>query len=210
MSLYNGQLSCDSTGTPIYLPANDYPSHGVQVQIPRITPELLYQSNAVTFDGNQQVYAIENKFQSNSQLPLLPPQANVNAPPRTQAQASTNGYSLPASTIRLAQVSEPSFDNQMVLLALAEEYLTTAFGQSSGAEVHEREKDIGLYYKLIATGLGCLDAVLRVLSSSIPWRAMLNRASKEDCPQFWKPELDYDMLRYYFRRRRITWRQKKR
>ncbi|MCJ1378747.1 hypothetical protein MMC17_001846 [Xylographa soralifera] len=179
MSSYNGQLYCDSSGTPVYPQVNDYPRHGVQVQIPRITPEHLYQSNASAVNGNQQVYPNENGFGSDSRFPLFPQQVNANAPLPIQARTVTNGYSLPASTVSLAQVSVQSFDGQIVLLALAEEYFMTAFGQSSEAEVHEREKDINLYYKLIATGLGCLDAVLRQgrLSPILEARTRLRYAS---------------------------------
>ncbi|MCJ1435120.1 hypothetical protein MMC27_004490 [Xylographa pallens] len=176
MSSYNGHLYCDSNGTPFYSQVNGYPRHEVQVQIPRIAPEHLDQSSVFAVTGNQQVYGNENRFQSDSRLP---PQVHANLLPPTQAQTATNGYSLPAPTVSHAQVSVPSFDSQMVLLALAEEYFTAAFGQSSGAEVHERAKDINVYYKLIATGLGCLDAVIRQgrLSPVLEARTRLRYAS---------------------------------
>ncbi|MCJ1293824.1 hypothetical protein MMC34_005380 [Xylographa carneopallida] len=195
---------------PVYPQENAYTRHEVQAQIPRIRPELLYQSTAPTVYDNQQVHANGDAFRSNSRLSVLPRQNNANVPPPIQAQIATNGYSIPASNSSFAQPLVPSPDSQVVLLALAEQYFMAAFGQGSGAEVHGREKDIKVYYKLIATGLGCLDAVLRVLRYPLPWGARLNSASREDCPHFWKPELGYGMLRYYFRRQRIIWKRKKR
>ncbi|MCJ1393033.1 hypothetical protein MMC18_005905 [Xylographa bjoerkii] len=179
MSSYNGQLYCDSSGTPVYPQVHGYTRHGVQVQIPRISPDFIYQSNASEVKGNQQVYASQSEFQSDSGLPQFPHQVNADVLPFTQVQTTTNGYLQPTSPVPLTHLPVPSFDSQIVLLALAEEYFTAAFGQSSGTEVHEREQDITLYYKLIATGLGCLDAVLRQgrLSPDLEARTRLRYAS---------------------------------
>lgn len=53
------------------------------------------------------------------------------------------------------------FDYQLLLLSLAEEYLAAAYGHGSMADIVRRETEMEEYYKLIATGLGCLEAVLR-------------------------------------------------
>ncbi|MCJ1400658.1 hypothetical protein MMC11_003866 [Xylographa trunciseda] len=179
MSSYNDHLYCDSNGMPVYPQVSDYPRHGVQVQIPRLPPGFVYQSSTYAANGNQQVYADENRYQSHLGRRLLPQQVNANVLPPSQAQAATNGYLQPKSAIPLVQASVPSSESQMVLLALAEEYFIAAFGKSSGAEVYEREKDINLYYKLIATGLSCLDAVLRQgrLSPDLEARTRLRYAS---------------------------------
>lgn len=65
---------------------------------------------------------------------------------------------------------DPSIDYQTLLLYLADEYFDTAHGQGSslaaasagtGAE-QQRQGDVEEYYRLIATGLGCLEVVLKV------------------------------------------------
>lgn len=60
------------------------------------------------------------------------------------------------------KASKPPIDYQILLLSLADEYLNAA--QSSGTMValQRREMDLEGYYKLVATGLGCLEAVLKV------------------------------------------------
>ncbi|KZZ87530.1 Cohesin loading factor [Ascosphaera apis ARSEF 7405] len=64
---------------------------------------------------------------------------------------------------------DPSIDYQTLLLYLADEYFDTAHGQGSslaaasagtGAE-QQRQGDVEEYYRLIATGLGCLEVVLK-------------------------------------------------
>lgn len=58
--------------------------------------------------------------------------------------------------------SSPSVDYQLLLLSLAEEYFTAANGGESLDAIHRGEMDSQAYYKLIATGLGCLEALLKV------------------------------------------------
>jgi hypothetical protein len=57
---------------------------------------------------------------------------------------------------------KPPVDYQVLLLALADEYFTAA--HSHGTTIAISNNKIGLeeYYKLVATGLGCLEAVLKV------------------------------------------------
>ena len=70
-----------------------------------------------------------------------------------------NGYSS-KPTQQQARL-EPPLDYQLLLLSLAEEYFAAAYGSGSMAEIVRRERDNQEYYKLIATGLGCLEAVLK-------------------------------------------------
>ena len=56
--------------------------------------------------------------------------------------------------------TEAPVDYQLLLLSLAEEYLAAAHGMGSMAALAQRETDRHEYYKLIATGLGCMEAVL--------------------------------------------------
>ncbi|RHZ52647.1 hypothetical protein CDV55_103004 [Aspergillus turcosus] len=57
--------------------------------------------------------------------------------------------------------SKPPIDYQVLLLSLADEYLKAAYGQGTMVALSRREMDIEEYYKLVATGLGCLEAVLK-------------------------------------------------
>ena len=55
----------------------------------------------------------------------------------------------------------PPLDYQLLLLSLAEEYFAAAYGYGSMADIAHRESDMQSYYKMMATGLGCLEAVLK-------------------------------------------------
>ena len=57
---------------------------------------------------------------------------------------------------------KPSMDYQAVLLSLADEYLSAAHSHGTMIALQKREVDIEEYYKLVATGLGCLEALLKV------------------------------------------------
>lgn len=60
--------------------------------------------------------------------------------------------------------SKPPIDYQILLLSLADEYLSAAHSQGTMVALERREMELGEYYKLVATGLGCLEAVLKVIS----------------------------------------------
>jgi hypothetical protein len=53
-------------------------------------------------------------------------------------------------------------DYQVLLLAMADEYLNAAHSQGTMIALMRREMEVEEYYKLVATGLGCLEAVLKV------------------------------------------------
>ncbi len=56
----------------------------------------------------------------------------------------------------------PPVDYQLLLLSLAEDYFTAAHSEGSIVALRRRHSDTQAYYKLIATGLGCLEAALKV------------------------------------------------
>ena len=58
--------------------------------------------------------------------------------------------------------AKPPVDYQVLLLSLADEYLNAAHARGTATSLTARETDIEEYYKLVATGLGCLEAVLKV------------------------------------------------
>ena len=53
-------------------------------------------------------------------------------------------------------------DYQVLLLALADEYLDAAHSQGTALATPGHESQLEEYFKLIATALGCLEAVLRL------------------------------------------------
>jgi hypothetical protein len=61
---------------------------------------------------------------------------------------------------------KPPADNQSVLLGLADEYLNVAHDQGPKIAVARRKEDEDQYYKLVATALGCLESVLKVVVPS--------------------------------------------
>ena len=65
------------------------------------------------------------------------------------------------ATAATTDAAEP-VSYQLLLLSLAEEYIAAAHGMCSTAALAQRPKDLGKYYKLMATGLGCMESVLKV------------------------------------------------
>ncbi|KAL1863803.1 hypothetical protein Plec18170_000643 [Paecilomyces lecythidis] len=57
--------------------------------------------------------------------------------------------------------NKPPVDYQLVLLSLADEYLKAAHHQGTMVALMRKEMAVEEYYKLVATGLGCLEAVLK-------------------------------------------------
>ncbi|KAJ5783797.1 uncharacterized protein N7518_009474 [Penicillium psychrosexuale] len=57
--------------------------------------------------------------------------------------------------------AKPPVDYQVLLLSLADEYLNAAHARGTTTSLTARETDVEEYYKLVATGLGCLEAVLK-------------------------------------------------
>lgn len=55
----------------------------------------------------------------------------------------------------------PPMDFQLLLLSMADEYFAAAYGRGSSTDIIRREAETQEYYKLIATGLGCLEALLK-------------------------------------------------
>ena len=72
---------------------------------------------------------------------------------------TSNGY--PGSHKMPPAPYQTPLDYQLLLLSLAEEYFTAAHGFGSLADIASRENEMQSYYKMMATGLGCLEAVLK-------------------------------------------------
>ncbi|KAL2785662.1 cohesin loading factor-domain-containing protein [Aspergillus keveii] len=76
------------------------------------------------------------------------------APPKKQTQKHPTQQSVQTP-------AKPGIDYQVLLLAMADEYLNAAHGQGTTVALLRREMELEEYYRLVATGLGCLEAVLK-------------------------------------------------
>ncbi len=66
------------------------------------------------------------------------------------------------SAIPPSPASSGAVDYQLLLLSLAEEYIAAAHGLGSVVALTGRSKETEKYYKLMATGMGCMEAALKV------------------------------------------------
>ena len=60
----------------------------------------------------------------------------------------------------LSAPTAPPVDYQQLLLLLAEDYINAAHGMGSLVAFYRRKEDTDHYYKLMATGLSCLETSL--------------------------------------------------
>ena len=102
----------------------------------------------------------------------------------TSSPTHPNSTSLNSVTSGRSNAAAPPLDYQSLLLSLAEDYFAAAHDQRTLTALIRGELEIQTYHKLIATGLGCLEAVLKVkLSCALRRydRAGLNVYSNGDC-----------------------------
>lgn len=121
--------------------------------------------NGASYQTNNHVsaaYAPDNVFQVDSSSFPLSQTAPLNS-------FSSNGVpNFQRSGITAHGTAEgqakaaPPLDYQLLLLSLAEDYFAAARSIGSTVVLLRQEIEIRRYYKLIATGLGCLEAVLKV------------------------------------------------
>jgi hypothetical protein len=126
-------------------PAAAPPQVPYPIQPPQPQPGLF-------FDG-----ASQNQF--NQCLPATAyQQANIeNVPPANVPQICSN---VKPQTKLQQQSDEPPLDYQPLLLSLADEYLAAAHSHGMLVALSRREVSADQYYKLVATGLGCIESVL--------------------------------------------------
>ena len=83
--------------------------------------------------------------------------------PDNVQRSSSAIMAAPKSKSTPKSAPEPSSaDNSLLLITLAEEYFDAAYGVDLIKGPAKREPDYGVFCKLIATGLGCLEATLNV------------------------------------------------
>lgn len=68
----------------------------------------------------------------------------------------------PAASQPTQKPAKSAIDYQVLLLAMADEYLNAAHSHGTTVALMRREMEVEEYYKLVASGLGCLEAVLKV------------------------------------------------
>jgi len=90
-------------------------------------------------------------------------QQNLKPVSRLSTSSSPNEASTPSAKPPATQ-SESQIDYQVLLLSLAEEYINAARSMGSTVALLRRPADADHYYKLLATGLGCMEVVLKVCS----------------------------------------------
>lgn len=65
-------------------------------------------------------------------------------------------------TQEAAVSQKQEIDYSALLLSLADEYFDAAHSQGRSLAISNENDELDEYYKLVATGLGCLEAVLKV------------------------------------------------
>lgn len=107
--------------------------------------------------------------------------------------------------------TKPPVDYQVLLLSLADEYLNAAHARGTATTMATSETDIDEYYKLVATGLGCLEAVLKVgfmgFLAAASYTDLSGRTG--DCNPAKKPLFDFAMRVHCSRKQIMTLKPKR-
>lgn len=160
---YYGQAAVQQTP-----PNAQYGAQYPPLQSPRPTADGYGPYNATVCQANSTVTPLGGVLQHRQSIPQSQTQQRAYAvaiPAHTtlahsHAAHASNRY--PDTRIMPAPLDQtPPLDYQLLLLSLAEEYFSAAYGYGSMADIARRETEMGSYYKMMATGLGCLEAVLK-------------------------------------------------
>lgn len=119
----------------------------------------------VAYQTNNQIsaaYTPDNVFQVNSAR-FLPVQMAPSTSTSSKGVPSFHKSGIDGHAAAEQQAKPPPpLDYQLLLLSLAEDYFAAAHSISSLVVSLHENTEMWRYYKLIATGLGCLEAVLKV------------------------------------------------
>ena len=153
--------------TPVSLPFGQYPQYHNPTTKPTPTANGIapvygnvYHAN---FQHDPRRTPVTTEFQHRQPIPpqQVPQRAYaVSIPPHSPSVNPSKVY-VDRQDIPQGSQSIPPLDYQLLLLSLAEEYFAAAYGHGSITDILHRENEMQNYYKLIATGLGCLEAVLK-------------------------------------------------
>lgn len=122
--------------------------------------EGVYQPHGQSDPGRDPVSAAFKHRQAIPQQTAQERAYAVSIPAQPTTSDPVNGhYSKPIAS-QPASSTLP-IDYQLLLLSLSDEYLAAAYGHGAMADITRREVEMEDYHKLIATGLGCLEALLK-------------------------------------------------
>jgi hypothetical protein len=165
-----------SSGQPARQPAPQYLQHGASqthrnvpqpplsypgapvILIPQRSPEYLSQfedfSNRYHPPVQPQPYIQDNRYYPQRRTPQ---NGHMASRPVQNARAAATQPAPPPPPMPLP------VDLQLLLLSLADEYITAARNLGPLIALNKQENKLKEYYELMATGMGCMDTVLRVL-----------------------------------------------
>lgn len=149
---------------------SSYPAyHSSQTyQIPPFLPQTGYLPNnypSASYVPTNGIYQQAQPYR-NVATPTTPRASGIAvvipaSSPRTQRNGSSPTIaSKPTAPASWAPQS-PSLDHQLLLLSLAEDYFSAARSQAWPRESNHEKNTMRQYYKLIATGLACLETLLK-------------------------------------------------
>lgn len=133
-------------------------------------PEQFYPTNGGRLPGSTDSLRRQASFEV--QLPLFSRQlqgATHSGSPKT-SHSTKNGHRQSQNGHKQSQKPPPMKEDRAdVLVILAETYFSRAHTLGMAASVSEDSPQAQTYYKLVAAGLGCLEAVLKVGRSQRWW-----------------------------------------
>jgi hypothetical protein len=94
------------------------------------------------------------------EIPLPQPQHKIHRP--SSGQASSSSSNVPTVKKEESRPPEPVVEYDLVLLSLAEEYINAAHSIGPTVALYRRSEDMEKYYQLVAMGMSCMEAVLKV------------------------------------------------
>ena len=164
-----------------YNPPNQSPQfpspQRIEVQIPRASqydgavspppvqtyPNVQYQQQGY---AQRQYQQQQGNYQHQYRQPKAPSTPSSARPTKKHVkELPQQPPSKPAEKPAVKPQPEPrEIDYALLLLDLAEDYLSTAYGKGS-ADSLLKDVDYARFCKLIATGLGCLEVVLKVCNA---------------------------------------------
>ena len=162
----------------------------VQIQVPRIQENQVSHQNRGPVNDLGHLPQRQNVMMQNEPYPGQPRnQTQAGILPPTPTSAIANGHVYPPAPTAPPKATHPPIDYQLLLLSLAEDYLAVAHGGGSMAALLRRDGQLDEYHKLVSTGLGCLEAVLKVdeLLYHLVQGEKLKRLRTSGCSLTWKP-----------------------
>ncbi|KAI9802877.1 MAG: hypothetical protein M1833_001476 [Piccolia ochrophora] len=142
-------------------PPTGFPPAAFQIVIPPPAPYPQQYQNYPTYPPHrfENVPPPHHQGQLSQQPPLPPPGPayvnNVHQKPLSPPHAAA-----PSRPVPPKPPSPPPIDHEVLLLSLAEEYFEAAHGRGP-LNARAGREELDRYYKLVATGLACLESVLK-------------------------------------------------